>query len=134
MESDLQFICVMLGGLPVIKNYEAQPISATIQPGSSGSAVFDSNGHIAGLVFAGSGDIGYGFVVPQEYVKYFVEEEVQFLQDQRPDTVLTADLSIRRKKIASICSTNINNITSTPKLKDVCDSIDRDMIYFSEKK
>lgn len=64
--------CAFLGGIPVIKSYEATPVSALIQAGSSGSAVYNSNGEIAAVVFAGSGEIGYGLTVPHKYVRDFV--------------------------------------------------------------
>ena len=70
------FACFLFGGMPVIQQYEAQVVSNTIQPGSSGSAVFNKNGEISGLVFAGSGDFGYGHIVPLEYISTFLELEL----------------------------------------------------------
>jgi S1-C subfamily serine protease len=65
-----------LFGFPVTKKYDSQHTSALVLPGNSGSAVFDSEGHIAGLVFAsGSRELHYGVLVPQQYVKFFVDVE-----------------------------------------------------------
>lgn len=68
-----RMMCMFLVGIPVIITLEAQPTSATIMPGSSGSGVFNSKGEVAGLVFAGPGQgIGYGFLVPYSYLKDFL--------------------------------------------------------------
>lgn len=78
--------CVFFGGIPVMRHYEVQVVSATIMPGSSGSAVYNNDGEIAGLVFAGSGELGYGMIVPQEYVHAFIFEEAQLLAPKFPST------------------------------------------------
>lgn len=68
-------MCLM-AGWPVLIEREAQLVSALIAPGSSGSAVFDENGEIAGLAFAGRGrDLSYALVVPHEYIYEFVNQE-----------------------------------------------------------
>ena len=65
--------CVLFGGMPVIKSFEAQVVSSLIKPGSSGSAVFNDKGEITGVVFAGSGrGFSHGFIVPQKYLLYFL--------------------------------------------------------------
>ena len=62
--------------MPILKTYDSQHTSALVLPGNSGSAVFNSDGEIAGLVFAsGSRELHYGIIVPHEYVKFFVEHE-----------------------------------------------------------
>lgn len=68
--------CLFRGGLPILKEYSAQIISALIMPGSSGSAVYNSDGEIQGLVFAGSGGLGFGYVVPIEFIVNFLRYEV----------------------------------------------------------
>lgn len=68
--------CIFLGGIPVTKDFDAQLVTGLILPGSSGSAVFDNSGRIAGLAFASaSRDLHYALVVPYRYVKFFVTEE-----------------------------------------------------------
>ncbi|MFO0202317.1 MAG: serine protease, partial [Alphaproteobacteria bacterium] len=77
--------CQHFGFVPIIKSFEAQVVSATIMPGSSGSAVFNSKGEIAGLVFAGSGEFGYGLIVPYEYIATFFEIELPSLRSYLPN-------------------------------------------------
>lgn len=79
MENDNAMYCIFMGGKPVLQTYEAQLTSALISPGNSGSAVYDSNGKIVGLIFAGGGELSMGFMVPWEYVKDFVEFESKAL-------------------------------------------------------
>lgn len=69
------FLCALLGGDPVIQKFDSQVVSNLIQPGSSGSAVFNAGGEIIGVVFAGSGDLSFGFIVPQKYLLYFMAME-----------------------------------------------------------
>lgn len=69
-------LCLFLGGIPIVETFQSQVVTALIMPGSSGSAVFNSYGEISGLAFAGSSrDFSYAFIVPQEYVRHFVEVE-----------------------------------------------------------
>ena len=65
-------MCMFFGGDPVFQNFNSQVISNLIQPGSSGSAVFNDDGDVVGVVFAGSGDLSFGFIVPQKYILYFL--------------------------------------------------------------
>lgn len=81
---DTGLFCLILGGIPVIKTYEATPVSALIQPGSSGSAVYNDTGQLSAVIFAGSGDIGYGLAVPHEYVLDFTAFEYRHLHAQAP--------------------------------------------------
>lgn len=119
--------CLFFGGIPIIKTYQAQVISATIQPGSSGSAVFNSSGEIAGLVFAGSGDIGYGMIVPQEYVSYFVNSEWSSLEDQTPNTILSLTPQENGDSKARAACSNATKITD-PLIENVCNLMKRDLL------
>ena len=76
-------ICGLAGGLPTFKSFESVLVSATIMPGSSGSGVFNSSKELEGLVFAGSGGIGYGWTVPYEQL-------VNFLSKDAPHTEFTS--------------------------------------------
>lgn len=69
----------------MVKTYEAILVSATIQPGSSGSAVYNLDGEISAVIFAGAGDFGYGFAVPHSYVYKFLALEVPNLQNHVPN-------------------------------------------------
>lgn len=81
MHPELGRYCEAIGGIPVFKVYDAQFITNTIQPGNSGSAVYNSAGEIAGLVFAsGSRELSYAIIVPQEYINNFLNNEMQKLE------------------------------------------------------
>jgi len=71
--------CIWFGGKPIVKVYDSQVISNLIKPGSSGSAVFNTKGEIVGVVFAGTGrGFSHGFIVPQIYVIYFIQNAYRF--------------------------------------------------------
>lgn len=71
-------MCAFMGGKPVLRTFDAQFTTALIMPGSSGSGVFNERGELSGLVFAGSGDIGFGFIVPFEYLKDFLSNQDKY--------------------------------------------------------
>jgi S1-C subfamily serine protease len=68
--SDTTIISVLDGDNVVLR--EAVVASALISPGSSGSPVFNTKGELAGMVFAGFGNLSYGFLVPVDYIRSFV--------------------------------------------------------------
>lgn len=71
--------CLFMGGVPVFKDFETQAVSATIQPGSSGSPVFNARGELSGLAFASSSqELSYAYIVPYEYVYDFLRTEHQY--------------------------------------------------------
>lgn len=67
--------CALLGGVPMIQSYESVLVTATIMPGSSGSAVYGPHNTLIGLVFAGQGSLGYSWTVPYEQVVAFINDE-----------------------------------------------------------
>lgn len=71
-EEEKQYGFECMFGMPVTKLYKSQLTSNLIQPGNSGSAVFNEKGEVAGVIFAGAGEIGFAFIVPAIYVTYFV--------------------------------------------------------------
>ncbi len=77
-------LCFMLGGLPIIKEFESILVSATIMPGSSGSGVYNEDRELAGVVFAGSGQLGYAWTVPYEQVVNFLFAEQKSLKYEKP--------------------------------------------------
>lgn len=115
--------CLFYGGIPIIKVYESIVVSATIQPGSSGSAVYDQAGNISAVIFAGSGDIGYGFAVPYEYVKLFLEVEAPRLEPQIPNVSMFATNSRERREEATLIETlqRLCNLKKNNSL--LCDTI-----------
>lgn len=69
--------CAFFGMAPIVRNFEAQVVSATIMSGSSGSAVLNSKGELSGLVFAGNArGISYAYVVPFEAVQNFISSSL----------------------------------------------------------
>lgn len=70
--------CLFMGGVPVVKSFETQVVSATILPGSSGSPVFNSKGELTGLAFASrSRELSYAYIVPYEYLYDFMRTHHQ---------------------------------------------------------
>lgn len=136
-DPDLGFICFFFGGLPQIRTYEAVLVTATIMPGSSGSAIYNSSKELSAVVFAGSGDIGYAFAVPYEYVRNFLVNEVSTIQESIPDynldiVSLIKEENAKRKRILDIeekCKkevVSINNIEQKYQIERMCDVITRD--------
>jgi len=83
LNSEQALLCIFLGGIPVLQQFHAQLVTGTILPGSSGSGVFNEDGEIAGLVFAGNGEgLGYAFIVPNEYLIdfLFIEKSIPYKQ------------------------------------------------------
>src|SRR5690606_16171617 len=78
---DVALLCLFLGGIPIVKTFNSAYITAIIAPGNSGSAVYNSNGEIVGLVFAGKGrDLSHGIIVPHVYIRDFLVREVYSLK------------------------------------------------------
>lgn len=129
-------MCLFFGGIPKITTYEAQLVTATIQPGSSGSAVYNSSGELSALVFAGSGQLGYAMVVPYEFVAEFLVYEQYTLNYSRPETTLSLgskkepNKANKPKSISEIA----NDCASKQEAKEnadisrICKIFDRDTI------
>lgn len=87
-------------GAPILHDYDAQLVTATILPGNSGSPVFNDNGEIAGLVFASdSKELSYAEIVPQEYLKNFILKEIPKLTWTIPTPVQILPLRPIRKNL-----------------------------------
>jgi len=93
MQNGNILLCIFLGGIPIITEYDVQVLSPTIEPGSSGSAVYNSDGELSALVFAGNRGLSYALAVPYEYVKKFLLEEVNTLEEKLPDNSITLNLN-----------------------------------------
>lgn len=119
--------CIFFGGMPVIETLDSQLISNLIKPGNSGSAVFNDKGEVIGVVFAGSGrDFSYGYIVPQIYLYYFLENAHRFewvkvgtpVDDQgMSDRVFNFkfekcenQLESQSDKVKNICKRVLNNL------------------------
>lgn len=119
--------CFFFGGIPIIETVDSQVISNLIKPGNSGSAVFNTKGEVIGLVFAGAGrDFSYGFIVPQIYLYYFLQNAHRQPWHKVGDNTNTAALD---KKFDSYekCS-NFTLIRDT-KIKNICKRIKSSMIW-----
>lgn len=110
-DPDTELFCLVTGGFPIIRQYEATFVTATIMPGSSGSAVYKQDGKIAAVIFAGAGDFGYGYAVPYEYVYNFLTTERLTLELQVPDYIMSLkDLTKQSTASAKkFCEENDNN-------------------------
>lgn len=86
-DPELGMYCLFAGGLPIIKRYEAQLVTATIMPGSSGSPIFNEEGELAAVAFAGDSEFGYAFAMPLEAILSFIT------QDNNPFTSVGNDIN-----------------------------------------
>lgn len=117
----MRMFCRLLGGIPTLRTYEGTAISATIQPGSSGSAVYNEDKEIIAVVFAGQEDFGYGVAVPYQYVRNFLEVEIDGLPPQYPNRNLispTSEGRISTSKVREVCDK-----AKTNKQREFCDSL-----------
>jgi len=109
------FACILLGGLPIAKTYDSVLVSATIMPGSSGSGVYNERNELAGLVFAGQGALGYGWIVPYESVRNFLDQEQFEIRNfTKPSNQVDAVDSDGEKK-------SVDDTVFTNKLREACD-------------
>lgn len=124
-QEDQDPICLFFGVKPIVHMYESQVVSATIMPGSSGSAVFNDRQEISGLVFAGQGQLGYAFIVPQSYVYDFLTNEAQHIPyTALPDTS-EEDPMDAASKVARKC--NESTGTQPKEIKLICQWVSREL-------
>lgn len=133
-EADLQnpdtsLLCLLTGGIPVVKNYESQVVGATIQAGNSGSAVYNESGEVAGLVFAGSGDLSYGMIVPQEYLYSFIKDELPLAQFVQPNTTLGIEDLGLKNKLKSVCFRYRLGDENLAPIAKYCNLVNTDLIF-----
>lgn len=131
-DEDKAYVCELLGGLPIIKNFDSVLVTATIMPGSSGSAVYNEDMELSGVVFAGQGDLGYAWTVPYEYMKNFIGKEAKHLKYEKPSNVvdLFANKGSKRttftesmEKLQSACES-----TDKTKIKHLCDVLQNSLL------
>lgn len=113
---DEMLMCFFMGGKPVFKTFQAQITSSLIMPGSSGSAVYNSQGELSGLIFAGNQDLSYGFLVPWAYVNDFLKNKNRYKVEipnakRKPRNFFTAYFKLENfcgtkngRKDSAICS------------------------------
>ena len=126
-------ICLLVGGIPSVVQYDSTLVTATIMAGSSGSGVYNENMELTGVVFAGSGDLSYAWTVPYESMKNFLDLESLGLPAQRPNNQLQIEAEPGEKskeqssmfeKLKEVCSTD-----KKVKIKNFCQLIDDTMLY-----
>lgn len=121
-------ICAFFGGLPVVKSYESVLVTATIMPGSSGSGVYNKNKELSGVVFAGSTEFGYAWMVPYEQVLNFLNREHTHLTkqtlSQEIDIFGSQDDSKKMKEVLQKCSSATDD-----QILNFCAIIKRDEIW-----
>jgi len=128
-DPDKTMYCVMLGGLPIIKQYDSVLVTATIMSGSSGSAVYNEQGELAGVVFAGSGELGYAWTVPYEYVRNFLTKEAHKLNYTKPTNVV--NLFPGGAKRSEEMMQKLESVCESPekvKVKSLCAILQNDML------
>lgn len=124
-------LCIMIGGLPIIKQYDSVLVTATIMPGSSGSAVYNEDMELTGVAFAGSGTLGYAWTVPYEYVRNFLGKEARTLKYEKPSNLVNlfgnkerSKSSAIMRKLESVCDS-----ADKVKVKSLCEILQNDMLF-----
>lgn len=112
-DRDQDAMCAFYGVKTILKKFEAQLVTGTILPGSSGSAVFNSDGEVAGVVFAGrSRELSYAYIIPHSFVLNFLLTANQFKVvkiEYSFSGASKAEESVCRKESRS-CETLIQNL------------------------
>lgn len=118
----VELLCLITGGvLPDVRTFESTLVTATIMPGSSGSAIYNSQGEIEALVFAGRGEIGYADAVPYAYIATFLSKELSTLPIAFP---MSHDVyRLTNKNTAALVAERAKNIcqfTKNTVIKNLC--------------
>ena len=130
LASPLGIVCQLIGGLPIIKNYEATLVTATIMPGSSGSGVYNEAGELSGLVFAGSKGLSYAWTVPYESIRFFLDKELRTLVPTIPPSEISIQSLMASQK--SWNALKFNCSIKNAIVADYCKFIDSDILWRSE--
>lgn len=120
-DPESMLVCVFLGGLPIVRSYEAQVVSSTIMPGSSGSPVYGADKRIKAVIFAGQSNspFGYGIAVPHSYVLNFVTKESLLLSESVPNmSVILGEKSSHMS--TKVISSKMNEVCKKLRKSKVC--------------
>lgn len=123
--------CMMLGGLPIVKEFDAVLVTATIMPGSSGSGVYNEDMELTGVAFAGSGSLGYAWTVPYQYVRDFVTREAKGIPESKPADILDVlGGSSKKTRETEILQKLENVCSSSPRIefKQLCELLQAQML------
>lgn len=114
-------MCMFIGGKPIIKSFQAHATSSLIMPGSSGSAVYNSKGELSGLVFAGNQGLGYGFLVPWNYVNDFLKHKSWYKLETPDPNRPERNFFTSYFKLQSICGAK--NVITVPSICKTIESL-----------
>lgn len=121
-------ICMFFNGMPSIQTSESILVTATIMPGSSGSAVYNEDKELSALVFAGQGELGYAFAVPFEYIEAFLLETPKYISPKYETSMI--EQASASKSLKNKCK-NLDKTELTSKSKEkvtkICKIIVRDV-------
>ncbi len=133
-DPDKAAICMLTGGgLPIIKNFDSVLVTATIMPGSSGSAVYNKDMELSGLVFAGSGELGYAWTVPYSYVRNFLFSEAKNLEWTTPSNKINlfgdkSQKTLKFEEAVEKLQTACQSSEQKRKFKQLCDILQSNLI------
>lgn len=125
-------VCMFLGGIPIVKQFQSTLVSATIMPGSSGSGVYNSENELSGVAFAGQGSLGYAWTVPYEDMRNFLDNEQQTLPFKSPpnEVDLFGSQSDGRRATAAFMdrARRVCHTATREKIESVCALADIDIL------
>lgn len=122
-QEEMGFLCYWFDGMPLIKTFTAMTSSALASPGNSGSGVFNSEGEIIGLLFAGIGrGISQSFIVPLSHIKAFMRESKKLKWKEANSAVRYSEYRSRRsvKRKGTPFKLTLKNLSTLyfPAIKD----------------
>lgn len=128
-DDDTSIECAWFGGKPVVKTFDSIVVSNLIKPGNSGSAVFNAEGEVVGVVYAGSGsDFSHGFIVPHIYVIFFLQNAHRY-KWIKVGTPVDDEEWMDRVFDFSLCNDIPKKDTKYDIIKDICGNIKDNMIW-----
>lgn len=119
--------CTFFGIIPVIKSYDSQLVTSTIMPGSSGSGVYNKSNELSGVVFAGSGEFGYGWIVPHDQVAQFLQKEVYTGTWATLDQTLNQPATPEKSNVKDMVKKCVE--ATDPIIVQFCKILKRDVMY-----
>lgn len=123
---ELRVYCFFFGAFPLFETFSTQLVTATILPGSSGSGVFNEDGELTGLVFAGRGKgLTYAYIVPHEYLIDFMRMESEIEWSKAGAGINYKELFRRIFNFESECD------RGNYQLKNLCNYVQRYSIWRS---
>ena len=121
-------ICALFGRVPVIQTFETTLITSLIMPGSSGSAVYNKDQKLSGLVFAGTGGLSFAYIVPYNYILDFLYGQSRSqLKIYKPDyraSLNTMKPEVSQQEVAKTCQT-----ASDDEVKKICKLLLQDVYW-----